>query len=217
VKFKSGGKDFGLWPALAASLALHAALPWQALPRPAAASRAVQPLAATLPRLDLAPVEPAATSLPADVRPVAGAAALDHSPAPPEPSKPPNPPKPSNTAPSAVPALPPASDPMESGGPDAEGLRLYRLNLAVAARRFKRYPVPAMDRGLSGRAEVAVAVAADGIAQPPQLASSSGHELLDEAALDMIARAVQATSLPQKLRGQAFAVRLPVLFAIEEE
>lgn len=53
--------------------------------------------------------------------------------------------------------------------------------------------------------------------QPPQLASSSGHELLDGAAIDMIGRAVQATRLPRQLRGQAFAFKLPVLFEIDEE
>ncbi len=62
-----------------------------------------------------------------------------------------------------------------------------------------------------------VTVAASGLAEPPQLASSSGHEQLDQAALEMIALAVQATRLPQQLRGQAFALKLPVLFEFDGE
>ena len=197
------------------SVALHAMALWQA--PPPAVSRASQPLVATLRQFV---GEEAARSEPAQPRVAASAVhAATH-------AESPAPPAAQSDAGPVTPQEAQRSEPSErlapaataaNAGPDAEGLRLYRLNLAAAARRFKHYPALAADRGLSGRAEVTVAVAANGMAQPPQLASSSGHDLLDAAAIDMIARAVQATNLPQKLRGQAFAIRLPVLFDIEEE
>lgn len=101
-------------------------------------------------------------------------------------------------------------------GLDADGVRQYRVNLASAARRFKRYPAQALEKGWSGSAEVELAIAASGVAQPPRLMSSSGHELLDEAALTMIGRAAQATLVPASLSGRAFAVKLPIMFDLDE-
>jgi len=95
---------------------------------------------------------------------------------------------------------------------DADGLRQYRLSLASMARRFKRYPPQAEERGWVGTAEIHIAVGVSGITQPPQLARSSGHPALDEAAVDMLDQAAQRTSVPRSLLGQAFVVSIPVEF-----
>lgn len=100
---------------------------------------------------------------------------------------------------------------------DANGLRQYRLGLAAAARLFKRYPQQAQENGWSGTAEVRVAIAANGALQPPLLLRSSGHQLLDAAALDMIGNAALRTSVPASLRGQPFSVPLPVVFDLNDE
>ncbi|HZV55530.1 MAG TPA: TonB family protein [Rhodocyclaceae bacterium] len=93
---------------------------------------------------------------------------------------------------------------------------MYRLALAREARRHKRYPVQAIDAGWGGTAEVRVAVRADGVAQSAALEKSSGHAVLDDAALDMLRHALTATPVPPALRGQAFAVNLPVVFELPE-
>lgn len=98
------------------------------------------------------------------------------------------------------------------GGPDADGVRRYRLSLAVEARRFKRYPPRAREENIAGTAEIRVSVAAGGIAQEVRLAQSSGHDMLDEAALDMVTKAVPRASVPEGLRDKAFVVSLPVVF-----
>ena len=100
---------------------------------------------------------------------------------------------------------------------DADGVRQYRVSLAAAARSFTRYPALALASGWSGRAQVELAVAAGGAPQPPRLMDSSGHPLLDEAALKMIGRAAQVTVVPPSLRGRAFVVKLPVVFDLDEE
>lgn len=100
-------------------------------------------------------------------------------------------------------------------GPDAAGLRQYRLALAGEARRFRSYPEAARRAGMAGIAEVRVLVNG-GAQRQTELARSSGHALLDTAALDMLRAAAARTTLPESLRGQEFAVLLPVVFEVEE-
>lgn len=106
-----------------------------------------------------------------------------------------------------------ATAPRESG-PDAAGLRQYRLALAGEARRFKRYPEAARRAGMAGTAEIRVAVVHDQALA--ELSRSSGHTALDTAALDMLRQAAVRARLPESLRGQQFAVLLPVVFEVED-
>jgi len=111
-------------------------------------------------------------------------------------------------------ALPPP--PVESGAPDAAGLRQYRLALASEARRYRRYPEAARRAGLAGTVEVRVSIAASGVAAQTELTRSSGHAQLDTAALEMLRLAAERTKLPEALRNRQFAVLLPVVFEVEE-
>ena len=212
----------GLLPAVALSLLLHLLVLW-----PAATSRvpdqAGVSLAATL-RLPPAPATPAvaAAAVPgppvsraeappvrprASVPPVLAAAAVSAAPAVATP------------APVAVAAAPPvaaASAGGTDGAPDANGLSAYRIALARGARPHKRYPPLARERGWAGTVEVRIVVAADGRAPRVALGQSSGRELLDREALAMLARAAAEVPLPASLRGQAFAVSLPVVFDLAE-
>jgi periplasmic protein TonB len=104
--------------------------------------------------------------------------------------------------------------PSETRGPDAAGLRQYRLALAGEARRFRSYPESARRAGATGTAEVRVLVSGAAWRQT-ELARSSGHAELDAAAIEMLRAAAAQTPLPDSLRGQEFAVLLPVLFAVE--
>lgn len=116
----------------------------------------------------------------------------------------------------AKPASVALAAPVEVRGPDAAGLRQYRLALAGEARRFRRYPDAARREGITGTAEVRVTVAAAGAARHAELAHSSGHAVLDAAALDMLRQATARALLPESLRGQDFAVLLPVVFEVEQ-
>jgi periplasmic protein TonB len=97
-------------------------------------------------------------------------------------------------------------------GLDPDGLRSYRIALATRFRKF--YPPRAVEAGWVGTAEVLVTVAADGSIPQVQVVNSSGHDALDNAALDMLRRAAPTTPLPETLRGRAFAVNLPVKFEL---
>lgn len=106
--------------------------------------------------------------------------------------------------------------PLGRDGPDAAGLRQYRLALAGEARRFRRYPEEARRAGLAGTAEVRVTVAAAGIPRHAELSKSSGHAALDAAALEMLDRAAAHARLPVSLEGRDFAVLLPVVFEVQD-
>lgn len=113
-----------------------------------------------------------------------------------------------------VPARELAAQEIEAPGPDPDALREYRFALARAVTT--RYPPAAIERGLSGTAEVRITVSRQGAAREVALSRSSGHALLDAEAKQMVARASARAAVPQPLRGQEFAVDLPVRFDLHE-
>lgn len=102
-----------------------------------------------------------------------------------------------------------------ASGAVLDGLRGYRLAVASQARRFKRYPAQAMAAGWAGSAEIRLEVSSEGLPRDVTVSRSSGHELLDRAAQAMIDAGAQRASVPESLRGRAFAVVLPVVFNLE--
>lgn len=137
----------------------------------------------------------------------------------------PPPASPARAAPSSVPARPNAPGAVAAtliseataSGVMLDGLRGYRLAVASQARRFKRYPAQAMASGWAGSAEIRLEVSSDGQPRDVTVSRSSGHELLDRAALAMIDAGAQRASVPESLRGRAFAVVLPVVFNLEDD
>lgn len=107
-----------------------------------------------------------------------------------------------------------AAQQVEAPGLDPDALREYRFALARAVTT--RYPPAAIERGLSGTAEVRITVSRQGAAREVALSRSSGHALLDAEAKQMIARASARAAVPQPLRGQEFAVDLAVRFDLHE-
>ena len=247
MKFKSGLEISGssnLGGALALSLLLHGVLMWQVSPVALAPKRFVSPQANFINASFSPLLVPEAPSVSADSYarskvkseknlPSATAAVMPNAPPRPKISHAAHPSESSGGAPAGL----GDSAPGESGsglpwpavlsgeiaplsleeGIDANGLRQYRLGLAAAARRFKRYPPQAQENGWSGTAEVRVAIAANGAPQPPVLLRSSGHQLLDAAALEMIGNAALGAIVPASLRGQSFSVPLPVVFSLNGE
>jgi len=102
-------------------------------------------------------------------------------------------------------------------GVSADDMRYYRMSLATAARRFKRYPPLARERGWEGTADVALNVSSRVMVPEVVLVRSSGRSILDEQALEMVAQAARVTSLPNGLKGRDFRVVLPVQFSLESD
>lgn len=102
-----------------------------------------------------------------------------------------------------------------STGASADDVRQYRVSLASAARRFKRYPPLARERGWEGSADVSITLHARLPVPEVALTRSSGHRLLDDQAVDMVTQAVRSTELPEGLRGRDLRLVLPVRFSLE--
>jgi protein TonB len=208
--------------ALVLSLVFHLFLFWPDLAMREPATPAA-PLVASL-RPAAAEVTPAVA--PADAAPPAKPKIVTA----PKPNAPPLPETPSRdtsaepvpapaaeiSAPAAAPpravitsALPPTA------GLDPDGLRAFRIALAVEAQRFKRYPARAVEGGWIGTVELRVSLAPGQSLPLVQVSKSSGHQLLDDAALEMVRKALPMTPVPASLRGQAFVVDLPVVFNLE--
>ena len=101
------------------------------------------------------------------------------------------------------------------GEPDAGSIAQFRHALIGAAARYKRYPVLALERGWQGKVEIRLVIGPTGIIQSTVVNASSGHEILDDQALDMVRRAKPLAPVPAPLRGREFSVDIPVIFDLQ--
>jgi protein TonB len=133
--------------------------------------------------------------------------------------------------PHAAGAAPPVTD--ASGVPDAPAtlgqaaekysaesadpglLEKYRLALIGAAKRYKRYPTHAVDRGWQGRVEIRLVVGPNGTIKSTLIKRSSTYQILDDQALDMVKKSTRAEPIPSALRGREFTLDIPVIFELQ--
>jgi len=98
---------------------------------------------------------------------------------------------------------------------DAGLLERYRLALIDAAKRYRRYPVQAMERGWQGRVEIRVVIGTNGTIKDALVKTSSNYRILDDQALDMVKRGESLAPIPAALRGREFTVDVPVIFELQ--
>ncbi len=111
--------------------------------------------------------------------------------------------------------VPAAPAPGQTDAADRGTLDQYRLALLGAANRYKRYPAIAMEKGWAGRVEIRIVIGANGLMQSIAVKTSSGFDLLDRTAVDMVTKAKPMTTIPPALRGREFAVDIPVIFSLQ--
>jgi len=116
-----------------------------------------------------------------------------------------------------APAASPSAAPAPSVDADPGTLRQYQLAIITTARKYKRYPRAAMDNNWEGKVEVRMVIGANGMIASISVKTSTGHELLDKTALDMITKAKPLTPIPAALRGKEFTVDVPVVFSLKDE
>jgi periplasmic protein TonB len=125
-------------------------------------------------------------------------------------------PAPAAAAPKAPVAVPRAAVASSAGAVDRRALAQYRLALMRAAGRYKRYPDTAVDRGWQGKVEVRMVIGANGRLAETSIKASSGHELLDNQAIDMLRKGKTLVQIPASLRGREFSVDVPVIFRLND-
>ncbi len=121
--------------------------------------------------------------------------------------------KPGSDFPGGVPSATPTAK--SSTDATAGTIEQYRLALIVAARRYKRYPSIALEKGWQGRAEVRMVIGENGMIASASIKSGSGYEILDSQALDMIRKGKTTVPIPAGLRGREFSVDVPVIFSLD--
>ncbi len=89
------------------------------------------------------------------------------------------------------------------------------LKLADAAKRYRRYPVQAMERGWQGRVEIRVVIGTNGTIEDALIKTSSNYQILDDQALDMVKRGKPLTPIPAALHGREFTMDIPVIFELQ--
>lgn len=110
----------------------------------------------------------------------------------------------------------PAAGASSQEGISADAVRQYLLLLVPEARRFKRYPRLARERGWEGTAEITVRLGRGQSEPVAALTRSSGFPILDEQALATIGQAVRLVAVPESLRGRDVSIAVPVRFSLED-
>src|SRR5437773_2146791 len=100
---------------------------------------------------------------------------------------------------------------------DEGSLAQYRLQLISAARKYKRYPRVAMDNNWEGDVVVRMVIGANGMISALSIKTSSGHEVLDQQALDMFKKAKPLVQIPPSLRGKEFILELKAIYNLKDQ
>ncbi len=173
-------------------------------PKPEAVKPRVQaPLPLTAPSLQPAPT-PAADAAAPDSKPAPAASAAPASAVPAPPAVV------ATTAPSV------AATHTETVDPDA--LRDYQVHLGGNAAKYMRYPRTAVENNWEGIAEVKLTIGENGRIRALEIATSSGHDILDQQAIEMVRKAAPLTEIPGALRNKEFNTRsIFIRFNIERK
>jgi protein TonB len=89
--------------------------------------------------------------------------------------------------------------------------------LVEMMRRYKRYPRVALDNNWEGTVVLKMVIGANGMIASLSVVSSTGHEVLDKQAIDMIQKAKGRVPIPSALRGRAYPVEVPVIFSTKDQ
>lgn len=142
------------------------------------------------------------------------------------PTEPPPPPPPVISAPPeptvvpevVVPPPPPEPPPKPKVPPEPDlnaARNQYSSQLSREFAKYKQYPRIAQMRGWQGVVKVELKIDGSGAIQSLTIATSSGFEVLDKQALEMVRKATPLPQPPETLRGREFNIIVPVAFRLE--
>lgn len=194
-------------PAAAAS---DTAVPVTELP-PEPPMPTLRPETAKLPDVPPPPPTPPAPQKPAAAKPPPKAKPAPAAPTKPAPARQQSTPSASQQA-----AAGPKPGDAGAGGASREerggaSLSSYQSKVAARLRRFRSYPEAARAQALRGTASVTFTIVASGAVGKVSLSGSSGHKVLDQAALDMVRRAAPFPPIPNGL-GNSVTISVPIRF-----
>jgi len=97
----------------------------------------------------------------------------------------------------------------------ANGRQVIESQLGMCVSRPPAYPQEALRSELTGRSLVVFTVTAEGNLENPGLLRSSGHAVLDEAALSHLNRCIAASTAAEQPKLPQGRYALPLLWRIE--
>jgi periplasmic protein TonB len=117
---------------------------------------------------------------------------------------------------SSAPAAGPGGTDTRSAAPSwAPAARVrYEQVLFAWMNRHKRYPMIAQRRGLEGIGSLRVRIDRSGRVLERTVVSSTGEQLLDQAALDMVRRASPFPAVPSEYAGESFEFVAPIQYRL---
>jgi protein TonB len=121
-----------------------------------------------------------------------------------------------NTPHEVVPAPPvetPKPEPIQADVDNALGEYGGQLGRAIA--KHKQYPKIAQIRSWEGNVLLDLKIDGGGNVLSAKVRESSGHEALDNQALEMVHKASPFSAPPEALRGHSFNITVPVSFKLE--
>lgn len=98
---------------------------------------------------------------------------------------------------------------------DQAALDGYGLALSKTFSKFQRYPRLAQIRHWQGKVQVSLQIAAGGKLISASVSRSSGYEILDQQALEIVKQANPLPQVPEALQAKTFTVIVPILFRLE--
>jgi protein TonB len=229
---QESARQMRLAAALALSLSVHA-LAWQLVPP---VSTHIAPLTRTLElRLIRAPTEPPAVE-PAPSAPSAQPRPISRKPrsiepeaTAPAPGQPAEVPREPATVAAAGHTAPARAEPAPAiltrpagsaevaavAAPAPDVLAGYGSSVSRLLGRYREYPRVALMRGWEGTVTMRLRVAPGGKLIEAKVEGSSGHQVLDAQAVEMVRRVPDLPQPPESLRDREFAVLVPVVFRLE--
>jgi protein TonB len=81
--------------------------------------------------------------------------------------------------------------------------------------KYKQYPRIAQMRGWQGEAIVELLLDGNGKLKSKKIIQSSGFDILDKQALDMVEKAAPFPTPPENLRNSNFSIKVPIPFKLE--
>jgi protein TonB len=114
----------------------------------------------------------------------------------------------------------PSGGPVTSGDPDPNVRQLlgrYGLGLKGQMKRYMAYPRAARENNWEGKLELVLVIGANGMIADIVVLKTSGHAILDKAAMDAVRKAKPLVPIPEGLKGREFRLEMPIEFNLKDE
>lgn len=110
-------------------------------------------------------------------------------------------------------SAPPPPSSMQAAASRNAAVEAYMRRLSDHIRPYLHYPEDALFRGMTGRVMVQFALERNGKVQAIHIKTSSGHMVLDKAAIAAVMRAQPLPEMPSDL-GEGFVFNLPMDYGL---